>query len=315
MTDGSKLIAELKKARDILLITHINPDGDAVGSTLALKLALEKLGKNVSAVCDGRLSSRYGLTREAGELAHPDSVTGPFELTVALDCADLLRLGASQRLFDGARLTACIDHHRTNPFFADINIVREASSTGELVYPIIAELTEPDAMICKLIYVAISTDTGGFMYSNTSPAAFEVMSRICDKFDYESAARELFATRSYDDTLIIAKTIESIRLYEEGAVAVGHLDLKDIANLPQPPDYECAVTYLTNISTVKVAVFLRQLAPGAYKVSLRSKGKIDVAALCEIYGGGGHVNAAGCKLDMPLLGCVSELMPRIKALL
>jgi len=313
----SDLKRSIRKASQILLITHLNPDGDAVGSMLALSVALQKMQKRTVCVCDGKIMEKYAFLKSAGEILKPDRIDAVFDLAIAIDCADQKRMGSAEKLFFAAKENANIDHHGTNESFGRINIVHSVSSSGELIYELIEELgTGLDAETAECLYTAISTDTGNFTYSNTTKKALLYTAELIGLFDYTRTADYLYRTRTYENTRLIAKAIDNLSLYEEGRAALMYLCRSDLAEADvKNPDYEMIVNYASEIDTVKVAVFLRELKDGGYKLSLRSSGDLDVAALCAEYGGGGHKNAAGCSMNAPFEEVKETILSAVKKLL
>lgn len=317
METFSGLKKSLLAASNILLITHVNPDGDAVGSTLALSHALQKMQKNTVSVCDGKIVEKYRFLKGVDGIVQPEEADGVFDLAVAIDCADQKRMGSAEKLFFDAKENANIDHHGTNECFGRINIVHSVSSSGELIYELIEELgTGLDEMTAECLYTAISTDTGNYTYSNTSKKALLYTAELIGYFDFKQAADCLYRTRSYDNTRLIARAIDNLSLYEDGRAAIMYLNRSDIEeNGIKNPDFEMIVNYASEIETVRVAVFLRELKDGGYKASLRSSGNIDVAEICAAYGGGGHKNAAGCSINAPLDEAIEKILSDIRKIL
>lgn len=282
-------------AEDILLITHIQPDGDTLGSSFALKNMLDRMGKHADVCCDGQMPSRYDTLFE-GTLINSQNITKAYDLMITLDCADLSRLGKARELFKKAKTTINIDHHITNDKFAKINYIAEASSVGEIIFELMHMMgIAQDAHSAKYIYIAISTDTGNFTYSNTSKKCLVYVSQLVELFSLRDIADILFRRRSLVCTKLISKALSSLETYENGKIAfvtILRSDLEEIGALGT--DCENIVDYAREIEETKAAVFFREITTGV-KVSLRSKSDIDVSAVAALFGGGGHVNAAGCQ--------------------
>ncbi|MEZ4357223.1 MAG: bifunctional oligoribonuclease/PAP phosphatase NrnA [Eubacteriales bacterium] len=308
MSDLKYLIKMIKDADTVFLVTHINPDGDALGSTFALCYALKSIGKTVICACDGNITQRYQTIYKEEQGFLLEKVGEGFDLAIALDCADKGRIGSFASAFYSAKKTANIDHHMTNDNFADINIVKNASSTGEIIYEL---LTEADISITEKIaqnlYIAMVSDTGNFSYSNTTKKCFLYTAELIGKFDHEGTARLLFHTRTYGNTKIIELAIRNLELFYDGKVAIIHLSKKEIASCGANTDYDAIVSYGIEIDTVIACAFLREQEPGLYKVSLRSKGDVDVAKLSLKFSGGGHKNAAG----FSLAGSLSDVKQQV----
>ncbi len=309
MTDLHRIAKAIGESHDIILIAHINPDGDSAGSTFALYNHLKSMDKGVVCVCDGTLPKKYQFLNDYGTFSPiEDYINKRFDLCICVDCADISRLGATKPLYEASRTTANIDHHITNPLYADLNYVLSASSTGELMFELLTCLNcKFDAVISKLIYTALSTDTGNFTYSNTTPKSLSILSQIVKNYDHASFARFLHQTRSASDTRLISKVIDHMELFDEGRICTSYLTAGEIEHFDKP-DFETAITFLIDIDTVDIALFFRQITGNSHKVSLRSKGDLDVSALAGKFGGGGHKNASGLRLNMPLQKCKDEIL-------
>jgi phosphoesterase RecJ-like protein len=282
-------------AESILLIAHIQPDGDTLGSVFALQTFLRAAGKEVDVACDGEMPQRYAELFRGCVLLQPTQVEKQYALMVAVDCADKNRLGKLLRLFKKAPLSANIDHHVTNDRFAELNYIAEASSTGEIVYEISRMMcARHDESSAKYLYIAISTDTGNFTYSNTNRNCMAYASELVELFDLRDTADVLFRRRSLVATKLIARALSRLELFNGGHIAALTLLQSDLSEIGATgADCENIVDFAREIEETRVAVFFRQLNTGV-KVSLRSKGDYDVGAVAAAFGGGGHMNASGC---------------------
>ena len=279
----------------MVLVAHIQPDGDTLGSSLALYRILEKMGKKPRLCCDGEMPERYLTLFPSGILEEPSSCESAGGLVIAVDCADTARLGKCHKVFKRASETINIDHHVTNEGFAHINYIAEASSVGEIIFELM-QLCDvaPDEDIAKYLYIAMSTDTGNFTYSNTGRKCLKYVSELVELFDLRKTADTLFRRRSLLATKLIGRAISRLEIHNGGKIASVTLldsDMKEFG--ATGADCENIVDYAREIEETQVAVFFRELPIGV-KISFRSKGDIDVGALAALYGGGGHVNAAGC---------------------
>lgn len=297
---------QIDRHNSILLMAHIQPDGDTLGSSFALFRVLEKLGKQPRLCCDGEMPERYAPLFPSGILEAPSACENFSGLVITVDCADTARLGKCHKVFKRAAETVNIDHHVTNEGFAHINYIVEASSVGEIIF----ELTElcgvsPDTEIAKFLYIAMSTDTGNFTYSNTSRKCLAYVSALVDLFDLRATADVLFRRRSLLATQLIGRAISRLEVHAGGKLASVTLldsDMKEFG--ATGADCENIVDFAREIEETLVAVFFRELPTGV-KISFRSKGDIDVGAVAAMYGGGGHVNAAGC--------CTGGTLAEVKA--
>lgn len=285
----------IERTANIVLISHIQPDGDTLGSGFALYRMLQKMGKAPRLCCDGEMPDRYAPLFPPGILEEPAACENAGGLSIAVDCADTARLGKCHKVFKRAAETVNIDHHVTNEGFAHINHIAEASSVGEIIFELIRLCgVDIDADMAKYLYIAMSTDTGNFTYSNTGRKCLAYVSELVELFDLRETADVLFRRRSLLATLLIGRAISRLELYDSGRIASVTLlesDMKEFG--ATGADCENIVDFAREIEKTLVAVFFRELTNGV-KISFRSKGGIDVGAVAAIYGGGGHANAAGC---------------------
>ena len=297
----SDAVAFLREHTDFLLIAHVAPDGDTLGSCLALQRLLMQLGKRAQVICDDPVPHLYAFLPGAHEVLGPDAAVDA-EAFVAVDCADAGRAGKPwQRL--GNRPSLCIDHHVTNPAFAQVNYIEDCAATGELIcllYAAFDQPMSPQTGVC--LYTAIATDTGNFAYSSVTPRTFALMGRVMESgFDLPECNRLLYRNERLQKLRMTARTVENAKLYRNGQIIVATLskaETEAVGGLKA--DAEGIIDSLRDVETVVVACFLREEGENEVKVSLRAKAKVDCAALAKSYGGGGHVRAAGATLYMSL---------------
>jgi len=284
-----------KDADSILLIAHIQPDGDTLGSVFALQRILTLAGKTVDVACDDEMPQRYAGLFDGCRLLQPGEINKAYALVVAVDCADKNRLGKLFKLFKKAPLTVNIDHHITNDQFAVLNYIAEASSTGEIAFELARSLGGVfDEASAKYLYIAISTDTGNFTYSNTSRKCMSYVSELVELFDLRDTADVLFRRRSLIATKLIARALSRLELDLDGRIAYLTLLQSDLNGIGATgADCENIVDFAREIEETQVAIFFRELDTSV-KVSLRSKGSYDVGTVAAAFGGGGHPNASGC---------------------
>ncbi len=306
----------LKDAESILLVAHIQPDGDTLGSVFALQRLLAAAGKEADAACDGMMPERYAELFRGCRLLQPQEIHKQYGLIAAVDCADKLRLGRLIKLFKKAPLTLNIDHHVTNDHFAGMNYIADCSSTGEIIYefaPILG--TEYDGDSAKYLYIAISTDTGNFTYSNTNKKCMAYVSDLVEMFDLRGTADVLFRRRSLVSTKLIARALSRLEIYSDGQIAALTLMLSDLNETGATgADCENIVDFAREIEETKIAVFFRQLDTGV-KMSFRSKGNYDVGAVAAAFGGGGHMNASGCCVGGTLDDVKRDIIVKLQGLL
>lgn len=296
-----ELVADaLKRTDDIALIVHTSPDGDGLGSALALHIALKKLGKRVVTVCDNPLPHSYRFLPLAGELKLPDGIHA--KTAVAVDCADMGRLGKSGAVFASAHITFNIDHHITNTRYAQYNAVFEASATGECMLDLLRALDiELDVDMATCLFVAISTDTGHFSYGNTSGDCLRATARLVEAgIDVMDLTSKLYRMRTLGHTRLIGKAIANMRLYEGGRLVISCLARRDFEESgAKQEDTEGLIEHLRNMENVEIAAILRECGDEIF-VSMRSNRKANVGMIAQSFDGGGHRRAAGCTLRVPL---------------
>lgn len=304
----SDAVAFLTKYDSFLLMAHVAPDGDTLGSCLALQKLLQQLGKQAWVVCDDPLPHLYAFLPGADGLLAPDAAVD-VQAFVAVDCADVGRTG-SQWDRVGTKPSLCIDHHITNPAFATVNHIEDCAATGELItllYDAFGQPINPEVGAC--LYTAIATDTGNFAYSSVTPRTFALMGKVMESgFDLPECNRLLYRNQRLQKLRMTARTVENARLYRNEQVIVGTLSRAEVEAVGGlKADAEGIIDSLRDVETVVVACFLREEGASEVKLSLRAKDRVDCAALARAYGGGGHLRAAGATLHMSLAEAEAEV--------
>ena len=295
---------------DILLIAHVSPDGDTLGSSLALYAALLQLGKKAQIVCEDPVPQIYRFLPNSDQVQTPQCARQT-EAVVSVDCADLARTGKSEPLFSGAVFTLNIDHHGTNDKYADENYVQRAGATGELIYGLLMNLkVNITRDIAACLYAAITTDTGNFSYSNTTPDTMRIAADLLETgIDLPYLNRSLFRTVPYHKMRLHGLAIMKTELYEHGRIGMACLSAEDMHSCNAvSEDTEGIIDSIRDIDTVEVAAILREGEDGLIRVSLRGKTAADVSRIALRYGGGGHRLAAGCTLDPPLNQAAEKIL-------
>ena len=312
-----KIVAAIEKHRSFLLTSHINPDGDGIGSELALYHALKRLGKEVVIANKDALPADYDFLPGAEQIKTPQALEGSFEVLIVLDCGNLKRVGA----FDPAdfALTINIDHHYTNQSFGDLDwFLPEAACTGELVFELIGELgVAVDERIATCLYTALLTDTGSFRYANTRAQSFRLAARLLDcGADPAAVSSAVYERMSLARMRLLGEALKTLELHEQGKIASMVVSRAMFARCQaQPADTEDFVNYPRAIEGVRIALFLRELETDFYKGSLRSKVKVDVARVAEKFNGGGHFHAAGFRVRGRLPEVKRQIISELKAAL
>ncbi len=276
---------------------HRGPDGDSLGSALALAFGLEQLGKSSIVVAPDAIPPTYHILPGIEKVQRVTDLPDGYPVAVLVECSSLERSGLSG--FEG-RLVVNIDHHSKNPLFGDINwIDPKASAVGVMIHRILHVLgAEITPEIASLIYVAVLTDTGSFRFSNTNPEAF----RICAELLERGADPAALAAAMYDNVpaakaRLLGQALTSLEYESGGRVALMILPYEVFREYPGEPDTEGIVNHAQAIEGVDVSLFLKEMDPGRFRISLRANDSADVAAVAAVFSGGGHAKAAGCSID------------------
>ncbi len=301
MTETIQQITEVIRSNSSFLLTaHEGPDGDALGSSLALASFLRKLGKDVTVHCQDPVPDLYAF------LPGVDSVTPHipdqhFDVSFVLDIGERKRAGVEFCNFLRVTTTVNLDHHLSCENFADYNLIdSQAAATGILVYRIASAYGysfDPETALC--IYVATITDTGSFRYSNANREAFTVAGEMIEcGVNAWDVAEKLYENQPQRRLELLAKCLPTLEVFNEGQAASVTVTLDMFTACRADAELtDGFVNYPRSIRGVEVAIFFRQLEDRKYKVGFRSKGKVNVAAFSAALGGGGHHNAAGCTVD------------------
>jgi phosphoesterase RecJ-like protein len=315
-----EILQILKKAERVLIATHVFPDGDALGSQLALGFALESLGKEVYFYSEETVSHILDFLPGSHRLNTALPAVDTFDCGVSLDCGDKRRLGKGADHLLGCHPFIAIDHHAGHQTFGDVTWVDEKrSSTGEMIYDLVRKLDceiSHDTAFC--IYTAILTDTGSFKYESTTAHTLRV---AADLLDYGVKPAEIcghiFDNYSKNRLWLLQAVLGSLSLHADDRIAFISVtqELLDSTGTI-PADTELFINFPRSLRTVKVAVFLKETATNLVGVSMRAKGEVDVAEVARAFGGGGHRNAAGFKIADTSLAqleerLLAELLPLV----
>ena len=301
MTD-LQAVADTLRAHDrFLVVTHENADGDALGSLLATTIALRQLGKNVEMYLSGNspVPQEYSFMRLDGVLRElPDDIGE--RVLVAVDCAKADRIGPDPAPVERAKLVVDIDHHHDNTRFGSVNlIVPDASSTGEVLRDVFAELgVEITPEIAEPLYIALVTDTGRFQYTNTTPKSLRLAAELVEKgADVHAVFQQVYESVEFAKLKLLARALDRARVLEGGRIVVSHLLRTDFAEVGAVEPYsEGIIDYLRAVEGCELAVLIREPPRDdgpVRRVSLRaSVDELDVSAIARLFGGG-HRQAAG----------------------
>lgn len=309
-----KIAENLLAAEDIVILPHINVDGDALGAALALGLALTDLNKKVDIVIGEEVPVTLDFL--PGQELIKDNPNKSYSVAVNIDNGDITRLGDREHYFWDAKIKLSIDHHNTNKIEADYSYVDiEAAATGEIVYDLILNYLKAEISdeIALCIYTAIVTDTGGFRYANTTSRTLEISAQLLKKdIDFTYAIKKVFDMVSYTKLYLVKKTINSMRLFEHGKLAISYLTFEDIKDYDvKNDDFEGLVNIGRNLEGVEVSLFLRESESGVFRGNLRSNDYVDVSEIAGLFNGGGHKRAAGFNLKGDLEENIEDLINAI----
>jgi len=293
-------------------MSHVRPDGDALGSELALGLCLQQLGKEVHIWNEEGMLEKYSFLPRAELLTKPPAVPQDVDLAVALDTAIQNRLGTAGQAIRSAKLWMNIDHHVSNPGYGDlVYIDPSAPATGQILFELINSQKFPlDQDIAENLFVAISTDTGSFQYPNTTARTFEIAGELVHVgLNVGEISRKTYENYPRRRLELLRELLRTMRFDADGRVASFALDFKTAAELGViPEDNEGLIDHLRAVRGVIAAVFFEELADGKVRMSMRSKSDaVDVSAICQKFGGGGHKLAAGARIR----GTFAEVRERV----
>ena len=304
----------IRNANSLVVACHIRPDADALGSLLGLKLGLERLGKRVEALSVDGVPALYRFL--PGWDTVRKNATGPWDVGIGLDCDGSDRMGPLEPLILAQPVVIDIDHHTGPDPFGKVQLVdRTAAATGELVYELLITLgVEIDAEIAVNLLAAILTDTGSFRFKNVTPNTLRVAAELvaagaspADIYDAVYGSRPFAASR------LLGALLSNLSRTPDGTVVWAALSQADFKEYGLDTSAtEGFVDQVRMVEGSEVAVFFREEPDGEIRVSLRSRGHVNVAAVAEEFGGGGHVPAAGCSLGGPIEDAVRQVIAAVE---
>ncbi|MFD0680105.1 MULTISPECIES: DHH family phosphoesterase [unclassified Paenibacillus] len=304
---------------DFLVASHIQPDGDAAGSTFAVAWILSALGKRFTLINEGHMPDKFmymaaGRHSIVNYEANPAAITA-YQNIISVDCADYSRIGSVHRVFTDDAQILNIDHHSTNDRFGSVNLVMDsAAATVEILYDLALQLDIPlshELNVC--IYSGLLTDTGGFRYANTSAKVMNIAADMLKRgVKGHELAEHLLEKLTYPQISIIKSSLNTLAFAHGNQVGWLAVSLEDLVNSgASSDDLDGLVNYPRNVEGVEVGLLFKEKAGGVVKVSLRSSGKVDVAQVAKTFGGGGHVRAAGCAIYGTLEEAVQQVVKEV----
>lgn len=301
-----------------LVVSHVNPDGDAIGSTLAIGHMLQQLGKSVIMINEGAVPVKFHFLPGHDQVGNY-SLAGAkpaFDCVISVDCADYSRIGKVHEWFPDQVPLLNIDHHPTNDSFGTANVLRSnAAATAEVLYDLAVVLGITwTKTIAECIYTGLLTDTGGFRYANTTPLLLNIASEMLHYgVEGNELADHLLEKLTFSHVMVLQKALATLSFTQDRRIAWISVSLSDVEESgAENGDLEGLVNYPRNIEGVEVGLLFKQFAENTYKVSFRSAGKVDVAAVAQCFGGGGHVRAAGCAVSGSLEEVREQVLQEVR---
>lgn len=291
----NNIISEIQKSNNIVLLCHENPDGDAIGSSIALYHALKKLHKEVDMVIKNT-PKRFNFIEGYENIENTSD--NKYNLGIVLDTATIERVNNPNNIINNIKKIIVIDHHITNTRYGDLNYVDESPACCQIIYNLIKYMNiEIDSKIAVPLMTGILTDTGGFAHSNVTDETFLVASSLSKVVNVSDIYKKVLGTITKSQFKLKQKTMDNLEFYENGQIAFSYITSKDIEQLGATYD-ECDI--LVNIGReiegVEISIFAR-IYPEEIRVSLRSS-NVDVCSIAKVFGCGGHINAAGITTSM-----------------
>lgn len=314
-----RIIESVKKVRRILITSHLDPDGDSIGSQLALKGWLMDLAKEVRIINQGKIPSKYLFLDEEKAIEDFDSakaIDWSADLIFVLECPNLERIGEVKKLLKEGAKVINLDHHPDNSFFGDISYVdTQACSLGEIIYELlIYSGYRLNKLTATRLYAAILTDTGRFRFSNTTPEALRIGAElIAQGANPREINNQIYYNNSNASLKLLGFLLLNLETFANGKISSLVIDQQTLKELNvSKEDTEGFVDYSLFLKGAEVGVLFTQKNDSKTKVSLRSQNSFDVSALARTFGGGGHRNAAGCTVNQDLNSTKELILKKIE---
>lgn len=296
-----KIARAIKKAKRIALCIHQFPDGDAIGSMIALALVLKKLKKKFFLFCPSELPRRYEFLPFYGQIKKSSSEAVDFDLAIAIDCASRAQLaGLYEEIFKNTPLTIEIDHHIFREVFADIALVeKNAAAVGEIIYSLCASLkVKIDKDIAVAIMLSIIVETGSFRLPSVTFETFRICSELIScGVNYYKLVENCYWSRTRAEAMLLGFSFSNLKFMKGGSLAVTEITFSDLKRLgARQEDVDPIADQIRTLKNVRAVLLFREMSGRRWRVSLRSKGILNVGKIAEEFGGGGHPDIAGCYL-------------------
>lgn len=318
--DYSKLNDIIKSSKNILIISHVNPDGDTLGSMCGVYSAiLENYKKKCDMMAVSKVPEVYSYMPNLSKVRNIEEFdkSREYDLVINVDVAAIDRICDGKTLFDKAKFTVNIDHHKTNIAYGNLNFINpEASSTGEVLFGCFEKMgwkINLDTAVC--LYTALLTDTGSFRFDNTKPSTFETAGKLVEiGVNPSDIYKKVYESDSKTLVMFQAHCVSKAKFLDDDKIAYTTVYKKDMELFSAGDDcMEGLTEKLRSIVTTRVAFVAKEMKSGGTKISMRSK-FADVAQICEVFNGGGHKYAAGCTIKVPVEEAVKKVLSEIRKL-
>jgi bifunctional oligoribonuclease and PAP phosphatase NrnA len=314
-----KILEEIRNYRTFCIVGHVRPDGDCVGSQLGLALALKNEGKKVTVWNEDGMPQKLSFL-DPDSLFQKPKRGHKFDCVIATDCASFERLGTVGQHISDRQLFINIDHHESNPRYADINWIADREpSTGELIFRLIKVAGWPiTKQIANCLFTAVSTDTGSFQYPSTRPSTFHIGAELVTRgADLAAICDEVYQSYPLSRAKLLKHVYTTFRLTHNNQIAYFWLKKKDYARTgAEADDSEGLIDHIRAIASVEVACLFEEIKPDLTRVSLRSKNdRVNVNEIAAEFGGGGHPAAAGARINGRPLSTQHKIIAKIKKML
>ena len=304
----TKIAKTLKNQENVCIITHVNPDGDALGSSAALRFALKKLGINACVVLNDKILHMYEFTGWKTEILNDDHA---FDCVIGVDFGELSRCGETARLFENAKTKIIIDHHIGKEPICELFITQpEQAACAQIIFDLINLMgVEIDSDIATAIYLGIMTDTGGCRYGNTTARTHIILSQLIDKVDSAHICRMVFDVTSPEKIQGQMELMQTLKRFESGRISV----VSAQGDLAKNEDaLGNGANMALNLEGSVAGVLFKERGEAETKVSLRTLGEINASKVCGFFGGGGHFNASGCTINLPFDEAKTAFLEKLK---
>ena len=303
------------EVKSVLIFSHHRPDGDTIGSSTALSLALDSLGVENKIVCDSTVPQKYDFVKGVDRYLLPNQVDKKYDLHISVDCSVESMFGQAYSLYSSCKKTVNIDHHISNSNYAEYNHIENAGACCEILYKFIKLLQiEITKDIANCLALGIVTDTGNFGHSNVTTQTMQIITSLVEKgANLHLITEKMFRTQTKERAKLYALAISNMRYLLDDKLTVLTISLSDLAKTGADSSMtEGFIDYALSINTAEVAISILQVNEKTYKISLRSKGKVNVNEIASLYGGGGHILASGVVMNGYLEDIIDKLSYNVK---